>query len=83
MIREDDIYQVGGRPLLNGLFGVPKDECVGGVAVHRLIMNLILNRICRPLSGDVSTLPAWPSMHPFVVGDEEDARCFFYLFLCR
>ena len=55
LIREEDIYKVKGRPLLNGLFGVPKDEIADGVAVHRLIMNLIpLNRICRPLSGDVS-----------------------------
>ena len=60
----------------------------GATPVHRLIMNLIpLNRICRAMSGDVSTLPAWPSMHPFEVGDDqtlmvssEDVRCFFYIF---
>lgn len=51
-------------------------------------MNLIpLNRIVRPIKGDVSTLPAWPSMHPFEVGEgetlvvsSEDVRCFFYIF---
>ena len=88
LIREDQIYRVKGKPLFNGFFGVPKDEMDGTTPVHRLIMNLIpLNRICRPMSGDVSTLPAWPSMHPFEIGENqtlmvssEDVRCFFYIF---
>ena len=88
LIGEDQVFRVEGKLLLNGLFGVPKDEDVNGVPVHRLIMNLIpLNRICRPMSGDISTLPAWPSMHPFEIGPEEtllvsseDVRCFFYIF---
>lgn len=45
LIRKEDVFQVKDRPLLNGLFGVPKDECFEGVQVHRLIVNLIpLNR---------------------------------------
>lgn len=51
-------------------------------------MNLIpLNRICRPMNGDISTLPAWPSMHPFALGQNEtlmvssdNVRRFFYIF---
>ena len=42
MVHEDDIYQVGGRPLLNGLFGgVSKNEFEGQVELQRIIMNLI------------------------------------------
>ena len=88
LIREAEVHLVQGKRLFNGLFGVPKDEEVDGVPVHRLIMNLVpLNRICRSISGDVSTLPAWPSMHPFELKDgetlvmsSEDVRCFFYIF---
>ena len=88
LIGEDAVFRVQGKLLLNGLFGVPKDEDAQGTPVHRLIMNLIpLNRICRPMSGDISTLPAWPSMHPFALGPDEtlmvsseDVRCFFYIF---
>ena len=88
LIREADIHLVQGRRLFNGLFGVPKNDVVGGVPVHRLIMNLVpLNRICRSMNGDVSTLPAWPSMNPFELKDgetllmsSEDVRCFFYIF---
>ena len=88
LIREADIHLVQGKRLFNGLFGVPKDDVVDGVPVHRLIMNLVpLNRICRSINGDVSTLPAWPSMNPFELKDgetlvmsSEDVRCFFYIF---
>ena len=88
LIRESEVHVVQGQRLFNGLFGVPKDEAVGDTQVHRLIMNLVpLNRICRPMAGDVSTLPAWPSMHPFDLKDgetlllsSEDVRCFFYIF---
>lgn len=38
---KSNIHHVKGRPLFNGLFGVPKEETVNGVSVHRLIMNLI------------------------------------------
>ena len=56
--------------------------------IYRLIMNLIpLNKLRRPITGDVSTLPSWPSMNAFQIQPEEtllvsseDARCFFYLF---
>ena len=79
---------MGGQPVLNGLFGVSKEEFSGGWEVMRLIMNLIpVNRLCRNLGGDVSTLPSWSGMNPFLLKpsevmlmSSEDIRCFFYLF---
>lgn len=86
-IERDEIFDAGEGPLLNGLFGVPKDEEVNGVEVYRLIMNLIpLNSICQPISGDVGTLPSWAMMAPLflqpsehLLVSSEDVRCFFYV----
>ena len=88
LIPESRIHRVEGKPLLNGLFGVLKEETHHGREVHRLIMNLVpLNKLCRPITGDVSTLPSWPHMNAFMIQPEdtllvssEDVRCFFYLF---
>ena len=86
-IEEHDVFQVQGVPLLNGLFGVSKEEWTDdGTEIFRLIMNLIpLNKLCLPLSGDVGTLPAWSSMSPFflqpsqtLLVSSEDVKCFFY-----
>ena len=82
------LYHLEGKPLLNGFFGVTKDEFKDGWEVYRLIMNLIpVNKICRNLGGDLSTLPNWAGMSSFLLGDgqvtlmsSEDIRCFFYLF---
>ncbi len=83
-----EVYHIEGKPLLNGLFGVSKDEFKGGWEVFRLIMNLVpVNKLCRNLGGDISTLPSWAGMSPYLLGDgevalisSEDIRCFFYLF---
>ena len=83
----EEVFDTGQGPLLNGLFGVSKDETIGGYDVYRLIMNLIpLNGLCQPLGGDVDTLPAWSSMSPFflqpgesLLVSSEDVRCFFYV----
>ena len=88
LLPESELFHVKGRPLLNGLFGVPKGDRAGGIELHRLIMNLIpLNNICRPIQGDVSTLPAWSSAGPLMLMPtqqlligSEDVRCFFYIF---
>ena len=85
-LEQEDIFQVHGSPLLNGMFGVTKDEWDGKTEIFRLIMNLIpLNHLCLPLSGDVETLPSWSLMSPFflqphegLVISSEDVRCFFY-----
>ena len=88
VIPESQVHKIDNKPLLNGLFGVLKEETHQGHEVHRLIMNLVpLNKLCRPITGDVSTLPSWPHMNAFQIqADEtllvssEDVRCFFYLF---
>lgn len=82
----EEVFHTTQGPLLNGLFGVSKEEWVGNTEVFRLIMNLIpLNRLAFPLRGDVETLPMWSLMNPFFLqpGDNllvssEDVRCFFY-----
>ena len=86
-LEECEVHHVGGIPLLNGMFGVTKDEWAqSGTEIYRLIMNLIpLNRLCLPLAGDVGTLPAWSTMSPFflqpsehLLVSSEDVKCFFY-----
>ena len=85
-LTREEVFDTGQGPLLNGLFGVTKDEVVDGVDVYRLIMNLIpLNGICMALSGDVATLPSWSAMSPYFIQptesllvSSEDVRCFFY-----
>ena len=62
-MHEDEVYQVGNQPLLNGLFGVSKHEWVDSVEIMRVIVNLTpLNAVCRGLDGDISTLPSWAGM---------------------
>ena len=88
ILREDELFHVNGKPLLNGLFGVTKDDFTpDGTEIYRLIMNLIpLNKICLPLGGDIATLPSWSSMSPFflqptenLLVSSEDVKCFFYV----
>ena len=86
-LTEDDLFHTGEGPLLNGMFGVTKDEFHQGVEVFRLIMNLIpLNGIVESVKGDVETLPTWSMTTPFqlqpdesLVVSSEDVRCFFYV----
>lgn len=88
LLPHSQVYKVNNQPLLNGLFGVSKEEFVGPWETFRLIMNLVpVNKLCRNLGGDVSTLPSWAGMTPYLLeGDQvlvmssEDIRCFFYLF---
>ena len=86
-IEESEVFMTPKGPLLNGLFGVTKDEFTdSGVEIFRLIMNLTpLNALCRPMTGDVHTLPTWSSMHPYflqpsenLLVSSEDVKCFFY-----
>ena len=87
-VHEDDLYRVEGKPILNGLFGVSKNEFSGNFEVMRLIMNLIpANRLCRALDADIGTLPSWAGMSPLCLQPDEnllvsseDVRCFFYIF---
>lgn len=90
-IHETEVFSVKGSLVLNGLFGVSKNEWTpgpAGVEVHRLIMNLIpINQLCRSIEGDVATLPGLSSLAPLCLLDDEelvvsseDVRCFFYIF---
>ena len=82
------VASCGGQKLHNGLFGVEKNEDVGGIAVHRLIMNLIpFNSISHPVAGSVCTLPLLHQMSALqlhadedLVVSSEDIRCMFYIF---
>ena len=84
----DEVYHLEGEPVLNGLFAVGKNEYVGTLETQRLIMNLTpVNRLCRELAGDISTLPTLANFGLLTLGEEEvclvsseDVRCFFYLF---
>ena len=93
LMHVSELHHIGGRPLLNGLFAVSKQEQAtdarGDVfEVCRLIMNLApTDGCCRSLIGDTSTLPSVVGMSSIVLEDSqllvtssEDIRCFFYLF---
>eukprot|EP00435_Cladocopium_sp_Y103_P040826 s373_g11.t1 len=88
MVHEDDLYKVHGNLLLNGLFGVSKQEYDGQWESLRIIMNMVpVNSVCRAIEGDVATLPSWAGMSPLslepgqeLVVSSEDVRCFFYIF---
>ena len=87
-VHEDELYQVQGKPLLNGLFGVSKGEFDGTWESMRIIMNLVpVNQVVRSIEGDVGTLPSWAGMTPLslmphedLIISSEDVRCFFYIF---
>ena len=82
------VHHIEGKPLLNGMFAVGKQEWVGGLETQRLIMNLTpVNSLVREVQGDLSTLPTLATMGQLFLeeGDwcltsSEDVRCFFYLF---
>ena len=86
--KEEDLHHENGTALVNGLFGVSKQEMQGNVEVCRLIMNLKpINRNCRPLMGDTATLPSATCLGSMILDQEEalltsseDIKCFFYLF---
>ena len=93
LMHRSELHHIGGRPLLNGLFAVSKQEQATDAhgnlfEVCRLIMNLVpTNACCRSLVGDTSTLPSVVGMSSIILEDNqllvtssEDIRCFFYLF---
>ena len=88
ILPQHGLFHVGGRPILNGLFSVSKNEFQGSIELHRLIMNLVpLNAICLPFKGEVNTLPTVAGLSAFYLEDgqvatlaSEDIKCFYYLF---
>ena len=72
-IHEDEVFKVQGKPSLNGLFGVSKNEYSGPWEVMRIRMNLVpLNGVIRGIDGDVGTLPTWAGMPPLHLQPHED-----------
>lgn len=89
LLNSREVATVDDKPLFNGLFSVSKGEySPKGLEIMRLIMNLVpTNKLIRSLGGDLSTLPSWAGMSPYLLEDNEvvlmsseDIRCFFYLF---
>ena len=88
IIPSSAVATCNGQRLRNGLFGVEKNEDVGGVSVRRLIMNLIpFNSISHQVAGSVCTLPLLHQMSALqlhadeeLIVSSEDIRCMFYIF---
>ena len=60
-----EVLHVDGKPVLGGLFGVPKMEEVNGVPVLRLIMDLRpINQLFEAIAGDLHTLPMLSQLFP-------------------
>ena len=84
-----DVVRFRGRPVLNGLFGVPKPSHLDdGSPILRLIMNLVpANAITRQIRGHVKNLPhitSWLSTYveegEFLHLWQSDMSNAFYLF---
>ena len=81
------VLHVQGRPILGGLFGVPKAEEINGVPVLRLIMDLRpVNQLFEAVVGDLHTLPMWSQLFPLEIFPEdkilvssEDINAMFYI----
>ena len=81
------VIHVDGKPVLGGLFGVPKNEEVDGVPVLRLIMDLRpINKLFESIVGDLNTLPMLGQLLPLeifpeeaVVVSSEDIKAMFYI----
>ncbi|CAE7423199.1 unnamed protein product, partial [Symbiodinium sp. KB8] len=81
------VIHVGGKPVLGGLFGVPKNEVVEGVPVLRLIMDLRpINQLFESITGDLQTLPMLSQLFPLeihphedILVSSEDIKAMFYI----
>ena len=82
-----DVIRVDGKPMVGGLFGVPKNENVDGVDVLRLIMDLRpVNSMFQSIVGDMSTLPMLSQLQPSelypnetLLISSEDIKAMFYV----
>ena len=83
----DQVIHVSGKPVLGGLFGVPKNEEVDGIPVLRLIMDLRpINKLFESIVGDLNTLPMLGQLLPLEIFPEEtvlvsseDIKAMFYI----
>eukprot|EP00971_Amphidinium_carterae_P167159 3312114-Amphidinium_carterae.1 len=88
LIPKQELLHIGGEPLVNGCFGIPKPNCKEeGPAPLRFIMNLTAtNSIMKRFDGDVALLPALSFWRAIVLTDNdclvmsfEDLKGAFYL----
>ena len=89
-VLDDDVLEVGGQKVLNGMFAVGKGSFVGDshVELQRTIMNLIpTNAVFSQSQGGTSNLPAITQYLSLVLQGDECLRYFqsdmssaFYLF---
>ena len=62
------VLHVDEKPVLGGLFGVPKGEEIGGIPVLRLIMDLRpINSLYELITGDLPTLPLLSQLFPLEI----------------
>ena len=76
-LRESELLQVAGAPLLNGLFGVGKGTKVdgdpAGREVLRLIMNLTAsNSVSIDYACDIGALPFFSQWRSIIIGPSEE-----------
>eukprot|EP00971_Amphidinium_carterae_P072570 1435245-Amphidinium_carterae.2 len=87
VIDYQDIAEIGGRKILNGVFGVRKEDACGNIG-HRLIFNLTpSNAVQRDLLGDIHKLPShlqWQTISlgqsEVVLWSSEDLKSCFYVY---
>ena len=96
VVDKSEIWQFQGKPVTNGMFGVPKPTKpamqveIAGVKhdLQRLICHLVpTNCLQVRLEGDIETLPhagQWDCVHllafELFVGSERDRFCYFYVY---
>ena len=88
-VRQQDVLQVGGFRVLNGLFGVGKNKFLqDGREIQRVIMNLIpSNAVMKQAKGATAGLPSVTQYLSMVLDHDEQVALFqsdmssaFYLF---
>lgn len=83
---ESEVFSVGSKLLLHGLFVVEKHEEEQGIPFYRLFMNLVpLNDLCQGMAGDMQTLAQWLGRSPFhiephetLMVSSEDLQCLTF-----
>ena len=75
VLSDNELIKIGGRPLLNGLFGVTKGKPVPeapNLEVLRLIMNLTAsNSVMKELKGDIPALPYFGQWRAIILAPTE------------
>ena len=89
-LRRSQLLHYGGKPLVNGSFGVSKGaKLMDGSEILRWIVNLTAtNEVTMDVPGDIEMLPYFGQWRNIILtGDEvmlsswEDLKCCFYVWL--